>query len=136
MLPASVRERVHMLGTIKHPDLPGYFAAADVFVSPATGQESFGIVLVEAMAAGVPVVASDIPGYREVIRGGESGVLVPPGDSASLARAVSEVLTRGPASTEMVAAGRQAATEYSWDRVTGRIEAVYEQSAGQGALAR
>ena len=69
---------VELLGRISDDDKARYFATADVFVSPATGQESFGIVLLEAMAAGKPIVCSDIHGYKGVVRRGEQALLVPP----------------------------------------------------------
>jgi phosphatidylinositol alpha-mannosyltransferase len=80
LLTASARERVDMRGTVPNDAVPSFFAASEVSVSPAVGQESFGIVLVESMAAGVPVVATDIPGYREVVTDGVEGYLVPPRD--------------------------------------------------------
>ena len=119
-----------MLGRVPHVDLPAYQSAADVFVSPALGQESFGIVLVEAMAAGVPVVATDIPGYREVIRTGIDGVLVPAGDDAALADALERVLEDPDLSTRLSEAGQRRAVDYSWEAVVPRIEAVYRRVVG------
>src|SRR5262249_50086168 len=87
-LSRPARQRVKLVGRVPHERLPGYYKGADVFASPALGQESFGLVLVEAMASGVPVVASDIAGYREVVRNGLDGMLVPPGDPQALATAV------------------------------------------------
>ena len=121
----DVCERVVMLGAVAHDRLPAYHAAADVFVSPATGQESFGIVLVEAMAAGVAVVATDIPGYREVVRDGVDGLLVPPRDPEALARSIRQVLLEPGLAERLAAAGQARAREFSWDRVVPRIEAVY-----------
>src|SRR5258708_16883720 len=85
---SSVREHVHFLGHVARADLPRWYATGDVFVSPATGNESFGIVLVEAMAAGRPVVASDIPGYRSVITPEVTGLVSTPGDPAALAQSI------------------------------------------------
>src|SRR6185436_19560177 len=84
--------RVHMMGRVSYEALPTYHKAADIFVSPATGSESFGIVLVEAMAAGLPLVASDIAGYREVARDGREGLLVRPSDPDALAHGVQRLL--------------------------------------------
>jgi phosphatidylinositol alpha-mannosyltransferase len=98
-----------------------------VFVSPATGQESFGIVLVEAMAAGVPVVASDIAGYREVVRDGVDGLLVPPGDPNALAAAIRRVLSEPELAATLRAAGRARAKAFSWQVVAPRVEAVYHR---------
>jgi phosphatidyl-myo-inositol alpha-mannosyltransferase len=103
-------------------------AQGDVFVAPALGQESFGIVLVEAMAAGVPVVASDIPGYREVVRADVDGSLVPPGDPAALAEAVRKVLSDGELSERLREAGRARAERYRWDVVMEQIEAAYQDA--------
>jgi phosphatidylinositol alpha-mannosyltransferase len=110
--------------------LPRYHAAADVFVSPATGQESFGIVLVEAMAAGVPVVASDIAGYREVVRDGVDGLLVPPGDPNALAGAIRRVLSEPELAATLSAGGRSRAEAFSWQAVAPRLEAIYDRVLG------
>jgi phosphatidylinositol alpha-mannosyltransferase len=127
-LSAPDRARVVMLGAVRHKDLPSWFyGAADAFVAPATGQESFGYILVEAMAAGVPVVASDIAGYREVVRSGIEGLLVPPGDPAALAEAVSRVLSDPVLAARLSEAGRMRAAAFGWDRVVPRIEAIYHR---------
>ena len=126
-LPERIRPRVLHVGTVAHDLLPAYHAAADAFVSPAVGQESFGIVLVEAMAAGLPVVCTDIPGYREVVREGVEGLLVPPNDPAALAAAIARVLNDAPLTSALAEAGRARAAEYSWDAVLPRLESVYER---------
>jgi phosphatidyl-myo-inositol alpha-mannosyltransferase len=130
-LPDAARSRVVMLGAVPHEQLPPYHAAAELFLSPATGQESFGYVLVEAMAAGLPVVASDIPGYREVVRDGVEGLLVPPSDPAALAAAVEHVLDDGGLGARLGEAGRARAAEFSWERLVSRLEALYLQATRQ-----
>lgn len=127
-LAPSARERVVMLGAVPHGDLPPYHAASEVFCAPAVGRESFGIVLVEAMAAGLPVVASDIPGYREVVRDGVDGLLVPPRDPAALADAVSRLLADPGLAATYAEAGRARAPRYSWDAVAAEIEEVYAEA--------
>ena len=92
LLTPAARERVHMLGAVANDRLPAIHAGCDAFVAPAVGQESFGVSLVEAMAAGLPVVASDIPGYREVVTDGVEGLLVPPRDPEALAAGLVRVL--------------------------------------------
>ncbi len=126
-LPGRIRGRVLHLGTVAHDLLPSYHLAADVFVSPAVGQESFGIVLVEAMAAGLPVVCSDIPGYREVVRDGVEGLLVPPNDASALAEAIARILNEPTLASALAEAGRERAATYSWDAVLPRLEAVYDR---------
>jgi len=121
------RARVMMLGAIPHEDLPPYYGAANVFVAPATGQESFGYVLLEAMAAGLPVVASDIAGYREVVRSGLEGLLVPPGDPPRLAEAIARVLSDPALAARLSEAGRARAQEFGWDGIVPRIEALYRR---------
>jgi phosphatidylinositol alpha-mannosyltransferase len=130
LLSDADRRQVVMLGSVPNDDLPPYHAAADVFVAPATGQESFGIVLVEAMAAGVPVVATDIPGYREVVRDGVEGLLVPPDDANALAAALRRVLDEPGLASALGTAGRERARTYSWDVVTPRLESIYERVRG------
>jgi len=126
-VPAAVRDRVQFLGHVPLEALPRWYRTADIFISPASGNESFGIVLLEAMASGCAVVASDIPGYRSVVIPDENGVLTSPGDVSALAAAV-VALAQDPERREQLAArGRQRALEFAWPRVTDRIEAVYRE---------
>lgn len=127
-LPPEVRRRVVMVGAVNHEQLPAYYSRADVFLSPAAGQESFGIVLLEAMAAGVPVVASDIAGYREVVRADVDGLLVPPSDPDALAEAVRRVLFDPALASRLTEAGRARAERYRWDVVVEEIEAAYQDA--------
>src|SRR5207247_4521075 len=108
------RGRVRMLGTVPHAELPGVAAACDLYVGPATGGESFGIVLVEAMAGGLPVVASDIPGYDEVVRDGVDGLLVPSRNPAALAVGVARVLGASGVAAAQGAGGRMRAPTFGW----------------------
>lgn len=126
-LSIEMRSRVVMLGNVPHEDLPPYHAAVEVFCAPSTGRESFGIVLVEAMAAGLPVIASDIPGYREVVRDDVEGILVPPRDPEALARSLGRVLDDADLAKRLGEAGRQRAQRYSWDTVAGEIEEIYRE---------
>lgn len=120
-----VRQHVRFLGHVPVTDLPRWYATGDIFVSPASGNESFGIVLVEAMASGRAVIASDIPGYRSVVTPEENAAVVPPDDVPALARAIAE-LALDPARRERLAKnGRERSLEFSWPRVTDQIEAVY-----------
>jgi len=124
-VPAAARDHVVFLGHVPSADLPRWYATGDIFVSPASGNESFGIVLIEAMASGRPVVASDIPGYRSVIAPGVNGVMCPPGDVPALAAAVI-ALVEDPARRRALADnGRARAIEFSWPRVTDQLEGVY-----------
>jgi phosphatidylinositol alpha-mannosyltransferase len=132
-LPPEVRSRVLMVGTVPHDRLPAYHAGAEVFIAPALGQESFGLVLVEAMAAGVPVVASDIAGYREVVRHDVNGLLVPPGDPAALAEAVGRILREPDLAKRLAEAGRARADDFRWDGVADRIEQAYQEAVGSGS---
>jgi phosphatidyl-myo-inositol alpha-mannosyltransferase len=129
LLPDRLRSRVSMLGAVPNADLPPYCAATDLFVAPATGHESFGVILVEALAAGLPVVATDIAGYREVVREGKDGLLVRPGDPTALAAAILRVLTEPELASRLAEAGPKRAAEFSWDVVVPRIEAIYERVA-------
>jgi len=116
---------VHLVGTVTEVDKRALVAGADVLVAPHRGGESFGIVLVEAMATGTPVVASDLPAFRDVMAG--TGVRVPPGDPSALARAVVQVL-RAPqvvAARRSTAARRRAAA-YDWPVVGAAWAQVYD----------
>lgn len=121
-------EGVHWLGRLESEEVPAAYRSARVMVVPALGWESFGIVLLEAMACGLPVVASDIAGYRSVLRHGVEGVLVPPGDAAALARAVIELVEDGGKRDAMANAGLARAAEYSWHKLVVEVEAAYEEA--------
>ncbi len=85
-LQPGVADRVHFLGAVPHAELPSVLRAADAFVLTTEPPESFGIVLIEAMACGLPVIATDYPGVRAVVDDGETGIVVPPGDAGACRR--------------------------------------------------
>jgi phosphatidyl-myo-inositol alpha-mannosyltransferase len=118
---------VRFIGYVVSELVPSYYRTADVFCAPSTGFESFGIVLLEAMAAGVPIVASDIPGYRSVMTHGREGLLVPPGNSDALAEAILQLLGNPSLRRQMAECGRETARNYDWGRVARHVEAYYEQ---------
>jgi phosphatidyl-myo-inositol alpha-mannosyltransferase len=133
-LPADVRDRVTMLGAIPNVDLPPLVKACDLYVGTSIGGESFGVVLVEAMAAGVPVVASDIPGYDEVVTDGVEGLLVPPSDPAAIVRAVERILDDPGLAARFSAAGRARAKMFDWRLVGARLEELYRRAVATGPL--
>ncbi len=112
---------VHFVGRVSPEDLPRYYRTATVFCAPSTGFESFGIVLLEAMAAGLPIVASDIPGYRGVLENGRGGLLVPPGDEQAIARAITSLLRDPAKKARMSECGRQTAAEHDWSIIARRV---------------
>jgi phosphatidylinositol alpha-mannosyltransferase len=125
LLTESARARVDMRGAVPNEQIPSYHAACEVFVSSAVGQESFGIVLVEAMAAGLPVVATDIPGYREVVSDGVEGLLVPPRDPEALSAGLVRVQTEPGLAARLGEAGRTHARTFDWPVVVDRLEELY-----------
>src|SRR5579875_2882742 len=131
----SFGERVRALGRLADADLRRELARADVLVAPSLGGESFGIVLLEAMAAGLPVVASDIPGYRQLVPA-EAGRLVPPADPDALAAVLAGLLADAGLRRRLGEAGRRAAAAYAWPRVAQRVLAAYARAGaarGTGA---
>lgn len=133
-LTPEVRARVDMLGAVPNVDLHPYEVACDVFVGTAVGGESFGVVLVEAMAAGLPIVASDIPGYDEVVSDGIEGVLVAPRDAGAVARAVASILDDPELAGRMSEAGRARARTFDWSVVGAQLEDVYGRAIALGPL--
>jgi phosphatidyl-myo-inositol alpha-mannosyltransferase len=119
---------VEWLGRISDDEKATRFRSATVACFPAIEGESFGIVLVEAMAAGAPVVASAIDGYRDVARDGREALLVNPGDVDDLARALRAVLDDRSRRDDLVAAGRTRADEFSMDRIAQQFVGIYERA--------
>jgi phosphatidyl-myo-inositol alpha-mannosyltransferase len=131
LLHARVRfdeDGIDVLGIVTNEVRTAELASAKVFVSPALGSESFGLVLVEAFATATPAVASNIPGYAAVAPP-ETAVLVPPGDVDALAGAVADLLGDEPRRVAMGAAARGHAERYSWPDVARRLEETYERVA-------
>lgn len=112
----------------QHELLPSYYATCDIFcASSPAGAESFGIILLEAMASGRPVVASEILGYDEVITDGKEGLTFEPGNSRDLARALGVLVANAPLREKMGRAGRRTASEYSWDEVSRSVSDYYSE---------
>ena len=103
---------------------------ADILCAPSLGGESFGMVLTEAFASGTPVVASDIAGYRDVVRNGTDGVLVPVGDAVALGETLLELASDPKRRAEMGKAALESAERFAWPNVAKEIEAVYEEALG------
>ncbi len=122
---------VVFVGSVSYDELPRYYKTADVFCSPATGRESFGIVLLEAMALGKPVVASNIPGYASVMTHGKEGLLVPPKDVNELARALMSLMADESRRQQMGDRGLLTARDYDWGQIAQRIEAYYHGVLGE-----
>ena len=116
---------VEFLGRVSDAEKAQLYKTADVYVSPATGGESFGIVLLEAMAAGTPIIASDIHGYKGVVRRGREGLRVPPRQPRELAVAIEQLLGDPDLRREMGESGRERAEEFSWSRVTAKVDDYY-----------
>jgi phosphatidylinositol alpha-mannosyltransferase len=122
---------VTFLGELPRAKIPAAYRTADVFVAPSTGSESFGIVHLEAMASGTPIVASDIEGYREILDAGREALLFKNRDPESLAGAVVRVLTDRGLARSMGASGRRKAERYSWTDIAGRLEDLYLELIGR-----
>ncbi|MCV7399225.1 glycosyltransferase family 4 protein [Mycobacterium fragae] len=124
---------LRFLGQVDDAAKASALRSADVYCAPHTGGESFGIVLVEAMAAGTPVVASDLHAFRRVLRDGEAGRLVPVDDGPALAAALVDVLENDAMRERYIAAGAQAVRRYDWSVVAEQIMRVYQTVAGSGS---
>jgi glycosyltransferase involved in cell wall biosynthesis len=127
---AGIAERVHFLGRVPHSRLPGVLRAADLLLLTTEPPESFGIVLIEAMACGLPTIATEYPGVRAVVDEGETGILVPPGDADAVASAIHELVEAGPPGrASMGTLGREKAERlWSWPSLLDRMDSAYAEA--------
>ena len=115
---------VVLLGTVPDAELPGWYAAADVLAFPST-KEGWGLAVLEAMSAGLPVVASDLPVFREYLRAGKDALMVPVNDAAALATALATVLDDRPLADRLRAAGRAVSTRFTWANCAAEHQKIY-----------
>lgn len=118
--------RISWLGRLADTEKYRRFRGADVFCAPSLGGESFGVVLLEAMAASTAIVATNLPGYRVVARPDQDALLVAPGDTAALADALRRALADADLRARMVASGEERAIEFSMERLADRYLELYE----------
>jgi phosphatidylinositol alpha-mannosyltransferase len=124
-------EGIDVLGFLSQDDLTAELLTAKALVAPSLGGESFGMVLTRAFACALPVVASDIPGYRDVTTP-ETALTVPPGDPAALGQAIVALLEDEPRRQALgTAARRLAQDDYSWERIAKRLVGIYELVTGR-----
>ena len=123
---AELRPHVTLLGEISEAAKAAFLRSVDVYCAPNLLGESFGVVLIEAMAAGAPIVASDLDAFARVLDDGAAGVLVPRGNADALARALGSLLADPQRRAELAARGAAVAARYDWQALTRRILAVYE----------
>ena len=121
-------EEVIFTGALSNEELPRYYRTADIFCAPNTSSESFGLILVEAMATGRPVVASNIEGFASVVTHGQEGLLVPPMDSRALAQALLSLLADPARREQMGARGLITAQKYDWEGICRRVLAYYQKT--------
>lgn len=123
----GIADRTVFAGVVAHEDTPPFFRSVDVTVLPSSAPESFGLVLIESLACGTPVVASNIPGVRTVVDHGVDGLLVEPGDPAVLAGAIQEILRDDTMRQAMGRRGRaKVERRYSWEQIGDHLEAIYQ----------
>lgn len=124
----GIEDRVVFMGYVPDDLLPEIFKMADIFVLPSISSEAFGIVVLEAMASGVPVIATNVGGIPEVLKENEAGLLIPPGNELELRKAIQKLLNNEELRKWYGVNGRKAVEEkYSWDKVVVEIEKVYEE---------
>ena len=125
ILGASNPQDVVLAGRVSYDHLARYYATADIFCAPATGAESFGIVLLEAMAAGKPIVASNIDGYNGIIRHGRQGLLFPKRDTEAMASALRFLVLNPDLAQQLGKTGRMMVEQYRWSSVAKQVESYY-----------
>jgi len=130
-LGVDVGRDVVLLGTVPDDELPGWYHAADAFVFPSV-KEGWGLVALEALAAGLPVITSDLPVFHEYLTDGEGVLMVPAGDASALAEAMRRVASDGDLRSRLAAAGPAVAGRYTWEACARRHAEIYREVAALG----
>jgi len=126
LISASIKQ-VTFLDAVPNDLLPNYYTSATVYVAPTIGKEAMGIVLIEALSCARPVVASDIPGYNEIVTNGVNGILVPPGNHQALAQAIITVLDSEKLRRQLSCEARARARDFDWKKIGPQVAQVYQE---------
>jgi phosphatidylinositol alpha-mannosyltransferase len=124
-IPADLHPRVEFLGLVSEADKARMLRSVDVYVAPNTGGESFGMILTEAMAAGAPIVASDLDAFRRVLAGGSAGALFPVGDAEALTRTLDALLDDAARRSALTECAHEVVRAFDWPSVANRVLEVY-----------
>jgi phosphatidylinositol alpha-mannosyltransferase len=125
-LSPALARRIVLLGQVSEDDKARMLRSVDIYCAPNTGQESFGIILLEALAAGTPIVASDLDAFKQVLRGGTVGRLFPVGNGPALAESIDELLGDQALRNSLSAAGSLAVAPFDWPVIAASVMRVYE----------
>jgi phosphatidylinositol alpha-mannosyltransferase len=124
-VPDEIASRITFLGLVSEEEKPRMLRSVDVYVAPNMGGESFGMILTEAMAAGTPVVASDLDAFRRVLEQGRVGALFPVGNAGALADTLADLLDNPARRADLVAQAKEAVATYDWPVIAARVLEVY-----------
>jgi phosphatidylinositol alpha-mannosyltransferase len=127
-LDVGLRNRIAFLGFLTDEEKAAFLKSIDIYVAPNTGGESFGIILTEALSAGTPVVASDIPAFRAVLDNGNAGLLFKNEDAADLAKVLISLLRDKELQLKLSTNGKMSSQKYDWQVVAEQILSVYEMA--------
>ena len=118
---------VVFVGPVTDDELPDYYQHADIFLAPNTGKESFGFIIIEAMSASTPIIASDIPGFASVMTDGKEGLMFAPKDESAMAHAIKRLIENPGLRVQLGVDGRATVDQYRWDRVADKVLGYYEE---------
>ena len=118
---------VVFVGPVSEEELPGYYQHADIFLAPNTGKESFGFIIVEAMSASTPIVASNISGFASVMTDGKEGLMFPPKDEAAMAEAIKTLVENPALRVQLGVGGRATVNQYRWSHVADSVLNYYNE---------
>jgi len=124
----NLKDAVQFIGAVSNSNLAGFYTSSTIYIAPTTGREALGIVLIEAMACGVPVIASDTSGYNEVIKNNENGILVPPANVEKLQEAIISLLSSHQLRKKLIENGLLSSRSYDWVKIATQIEIIYKRS--------